>query len=164
MAKTTCSRSDRWSNISNAPKIYNIKCLLYQFACLDSVHQQELKCHSCLQWDQRPENSIKGLMEFVGNVFWMLHKRGLQWPLGLHFQCRCSPWSCTFHSDLDHLKIHWLSVWNFWDKKTWLMSHWSPSPSSAKQFWTYHEVGVRNGCFFNLCESLTLRLLSLKLT
>ena len=45
------------------------KMFTISIAWLDSGHRQELKCHSCLQRDERPENSTECLMAFVGAVF-----------------------------------------------------------------------------------------------
>lgn len=91
---------------------------------------------------------------------WVLYfrcykKQGFQWPLGWHFQHWCSLWSCTFHSYLRSFEDTLIErIKSF--KETWVMSHLSP-PFSAKQWWTYHEVGEKR-LLCNPCETLALGL------
>lgn len=105
---------DQTSQMLQWYKIFTIS-----IAWLDSVHQPEFKCLY-----SRPEIIMKMPDGNLCAIFGILQKRGLQWPLGWHFQYGCSLWSCTFHSYLrsseDTLIEHIKSF-----KETWVMSHFS---------------------------------------
>lgn len=106
-------------------------------------------------------NEMRG-RKIPQNAWWHLwvlyfrcyQKQGFQWPLGWHFQRRCS------------MKLYFPIlleiIWRYTDwayqkfQRNMGYESFIPPPFSAKQWWAYHEVGEKR-LLRNPCETLTLR-------